>query len=298
MNMKSRSHEKKYEVLPEKIRRTKTLHADTIYIVSGEVQVMSKACIHAEDKVTILIENGIFKKSRLKRSAFIFNPGSSLNAKNLILRAADSEHQIVKKADNAGIWFLGSSSDASKDGISIKRKKNSRSSEYYANSINTKYLGQGDGLSNKQDDVDGISILGIAKHEWQIKKVISQYSGDDGIDITNSHICIDTLEVTKPSEDGINLSSSRLEIHKKLSIDTSKSGIRDRDLFDFEADDGASYLEIRRSSKVELRGVFGDQLKLVSEQMPRAITKLDNERTYKFQGTLKESALIYTIDKD
>lgn len=296
--MKHKKNLKKYEVLPTKIKKTKNLRADTVYLVKGEVQVNNNVCIHAEDKVTVLLENGPFKNSRLKRSALIFNPGSSLNAKNLIFRASDSNQRAVKKADNAGIWFLGTSADVSKGRISTKHNKKYRFSDFHATSLNLRYLGRGDGLSNSQDDIDGISIIGITKHEWSVRKISSHYSGDDGIDITNSHLSIESLDIKKPSEDGINLSSSLLEIHKKLCIDTTKNGTRDRDLFDFEADDGASYLEIRRGSKIVLNGVFGDQLILSSEDLPRAVTQNGNERTYKVSRTLKKSALIYTIDRD
>ena len=40
----------------------------------------------------------------------------------------------------------------------------------------------------------------------------------------------------------MNVSSSRIEIHKSLWIDLRKTDYTDRDLFDLETDDGASYV--------------------------------------------------------
>lgn len=289
---------KMYKVLPSKIQKNIRLKSNTIYIIQGEVRVLQGACIKAQENCAIYIENGIFNKSRLKRSALIFNPGSILDAHNLSIRACDSDYKEKRKADNGGIWFLGTNASANKDGISIRAKRTSKASSYSAKSINTRYLGRGDGSQKKDDDIDGISILGLAKHEWQIKSITSAYSGDDAIDITNSYLTIDSLAIDHPVEDGINLSSSRLEIKRSIKIKMPKNGCRDRDLFDFEVDDGASYLELHRGCSVDLRGVFGDQVILSSDEMPEPITRLQNERTYTFKRKLKKSALIYTIDKD
>ena len=289
---------KKYKVLPETIQKNLLLKSNTIYIVKGEVRVLQGVRIKAQDKCTVYIVNGIFKNSHLRRSALIFNQGSFLDAHNLTIRACDSNHKQEKIANNGGIWFLGSNASASKDGISIKRRQISKPSIYSANSLSVSYLGREDGSTSNNDDIDGISILGLTKYEWQIKKVKSAFSGDDAIDITNSHITLDTLEVEHPVEDGINLSSSRLEITRRMKIKMVKNGIRDRDLFDFEVDDGASYLELHKGCLVDIHGVFGDQVILSSEEMPKPITKLDNERTYKFSRKLKKAALIYTIDRD
>lgn len=289
---------KSYKVLPAKIQKNLLLKSNTIYIVKGEVQVLQGIRVKAEDKCVLYIENGIIKNSRLKRSALIFNQGSFLDAHNLTIKACDSNHKQEKIANNGGIWFLGSNSSASKDGISIKRRKISKPSLYSANSLSVSYLGREDGSTSNNDDIDGISVLGLTKYEWQIKKVKSAFSGDDAIDITNSHITLDSLEIDQPVEDGINLSSSRLEINRRIKIKLPKNGIQDRDLFDFEVDDGASYLELHKGCLVDIHGVFGDQIILSSEEMPKPITRLDNERTYKFSRKLKKAALIYTIDRD
>ncbi len=298
MSSRNRMLNKKYKVLPSKIQKSISLKSNVIYVIKGEVRVLQGVRIKAEDKCMLYIVNGIFKNSCLKRSALIFNQGSFLDARVLTIKACDNNHKQEKKANNGGIWFLGSNASASKDGISIKRRHITKSSIYSANSLNVSYLGREDGNTNNDDDIDGISILGLTKSEWQIKKLKSTFSGDDAIDITNSHITLDHLEVDQPVEDGINLSSSRLEINRRIKIKMPKNGIRDRDLFDFEVDDGASYLEIHKGCLVDIHGVFGDQIILSSEEMPKPVNRHDNERTYRFNRKLKKSALIYTIDKD
>lgn len=289
---------KKYEVLPNKIRKNKTLRSNTIYVVRGEVRVLRGVRISAQDKTTIFLENGLFTNSILKRSALIFDSGSILAAKNLTLRAADALHKPARVANNGGIWFLGSTIDASKDGVTVKHQPSSKISKFVANSINARYLGKGDTNERRKDDIDGVSVLGLTKKEWKIKKISVHQSGDDGIDITNSHISLDTLDIRNPTEDGINLSSSRLELHRKLLLKVPKNNHRDRDLFDFEVDDGASYLELYRGCFIDIHGVFGDQIRLSSDEMPKPVTKMGNERTYQFARKLKNSALIYSIDQD
>ena len=113
------------------------------------------------------------------------------------------------------------------------------------------------------DDIDGFSVLGVGPDEWQISEVRSFYSGDDGFDVTNSHIKLDRLRVLTPTGDGINLSSSRLEIRRSLIVDVKKTDYTDRDVFDFETDNGACYLEIAQHCHVDLKGIFGDELSLI-----------------------------------
>ena len=81
-------------------------------------------------------------------------------------------------------------------------------------------------------------------------------------------------------------------------MDAKKTKVIDRDLFDFETDDGASYVELHAGCSVRLEGVFGDQIVLSSTEMPKPNTKTDNERQYSFIGKLKRAALIYSIDED
>lgn len=289
---------KSYIHLPPKISRNIILRKPNTYIVEGEVQVLENVCIRAEDGVKIYIVNGPFKKSRLKRSALIFNPGSSFNFVNLTISAADNNHKPMKSADNGGIWFLGTKDHASKDRIKIRKKATLPNSLFAGKKLNLRYLGRDNDEAINHDDIDGISILGVDKHEWNVSSISSHNSGDDALDLTNSHISIDTLDIKNPTEDGINLSSSRLEIHNKLTIKSLKNGVKDRDLFDFEADNGASYLELYKGASINIEGVFGDQLHIYSQEMPKPITRDKNERTYRFNKKLKNSALIFTIDRD
>jgi hypothetical protein len=128
--------------------------------------------------------------------------------------------------------------------------------------------------------------------------VRSLHSADDGFDLTNSHIRLDRLEVRHPTEDGLNLNSSRLEIRRSLLLEMPKSHSTDRDLFDFETDEGGAFVELLRGCWVRLRGVFGDQLVLSSPEMPRPVTTADNERSYAFAGRLREDALVYSLSED
>ena len=96
----------------------------------------------------------------------------------------------------------------------------------------------------------------------------------------------------------MNVSSSRIEIHKSLWIDLRKTDYTDRDLFDLETDDGASYVELWRGCWVRLDGVFGDDLYLSSRDMPEPDVRLENETAYSFSGQLKTASLVYSIDED
>lgn len=296
---------KPIKVISSDIKKNITLRSGVIYVIDGEVKVSKGKKVVAEDLTTIFITNGIKTKSNIKRSALIFSQGSSLKAKRIIIKACNSEFQPVKSQDNGGIWFLGNYHNASKDNISVKVNRKNPLSHFSAQMITTSYLGRHDQyISPKSgrlvsigDDIDGISVLGVGKNEWNINTIRSNHSADDGIDVTNSHIHLGSLEIKAPVEDGVNLSSSRLEIYKSLSIDSTKNGKPDRDIFDFEVDEGASYLEIHQNCKINIRGVFGDQIVLSSEDMPNP--RKNSNSTYQFLGKSKRSStLIYSIKSD
>ncbi len=297
---------KKVEVISGNITKHKTLSDKKTYVIEGEVHVLKGIKLTVKDKVTILLVNGVFPKSLLRRSALIFDQGSALSARRFYVRAASAQHKPVKIADNGGIWFLGNYKNASKDGVSVKVNRKNSLSSFSAEMITAQYLGRKDTYISRKtgreldigDDVDGFSVLGVSPEEWNIAGVRTQYSADDGIDITNSHIKLDRLEIKAPTEDGMNISSSRVEIHKSLFLDVTKTTSTDRDLFDLETDDGASYVELYSRCWVRVRGVFGDQVVLSSVEMPRPNVRDDNEKSYAFEGQLKSAALIYSVDRD
>ena len=62
--------------------------------------------------------------------------------------------------------------------------------------------------------------------EWKVKSVNSEYSGDDGFDVTNSEINLENLTVIYPVEDGLNISSSTVTINNRIKVDMSLNSAR------------------------------------------------------------------------
>ena len=294
------------EVLTGTIRRDRRLGTSRTWVIVGEVRVSPGITLTIADGTTILLANGVAPQSCLRRSALIFDPGSSLIAGRVTLRACAANHRPVRTADNGGLWFLGTFSAGSKDGIAVRRRRGSRPSAFQARSITVSYLGRHDSRGNPKtregldtgDDIDGISLVGVGPDEWHVSEVRSLYSGDDGFDVTNSDVHLNRLEVRHPAEDGLNVSSSRVEIRRSLVLDVPKSRNADRNLFDLETDDGGSSVELPRGCWVRLRGVFGDQLRLTSSDMPRPRLTDDNERPYRFAGRLQNEARIHSLTAD
>ncbi len=287
------------------IKKNMTFKADTIHVIDAEVHVTPGVTLTIEDQTTILITNGMKEKSRLRRSALIFDQGSTLLAKRLYIKAADENYKPVKQSDNAGVWFLGNFQDATKDTVSVVVNRKKPLSSFNADMIATYYLGRYDPLSETRkqkkiavrDDIDGFSILGVGKNEWNVRAIRSFYSADDGLDITNSHVSFNRIEIKNPMEDALNISSSRVEIHKSLIVDSTKDTRKDRDIFDLEVDDGASFVEIYRNCAIDIRGCFGDQVVLSSLDLPQPNN--NPEARYAFKGkSKKRSTLVYSICRD
>jgi hypothetical protein len=296
---------KHVDLIVRDIKKNTTLKANTIHVIDAEVHVAAGVTLTIEDRTTILITNGMKEKSKLRRSVLIFDQGSTLKAKRLYIKAADENYKAVKQCDNGGVWFLGNFQDATKDTVSVTVNRKKSLSSFNADLISTYYLGRHDPLSQTvkqkknavRDDVDGFSILGVGKHEWNVRAIRSFYSADDGIDITNSHVSFNRIEIKNPMEDAFNISSSRVEIHKSLIVDVTKDQRKDRNIFDFEVDDGSSFVEIYKNCAVNICGCFGDQVILSSIDLPQPNPN-PNAR-YAFTGkSLKRASLIYSIGKD
>jgi hypothetical protein len=293
------------ELIVRDIKKNTTLKANTLYIIDEEVHVIPGVILTIEDRTTLLITNGMKEKSKIRRSALIFDQGSTLSAKRLYIKAADVNFKVVKQSDNGGVWFLGNFQDATKDSVSVKVNRRKPLSSFNADLIATYYLGRHDPLNQKtkqktisaRDDVDGLSILGVGKNEWNVRAIRSLYSADDGIDITNSHVSFERIEIKNPMEDALNISSSRVEILKSLIVDVNKDQRKDRDIFDFETDDGASFLEISKNCVISICGCFGDQVVLSSIDLPQP--NPNPNAIYAFKGkSMKRATLVYSIDND
>lgn len=281
-----------------------TLRAGYTYLVQGEIHVPTGITVTIEDGVQIFIKNGKIKGKNLTRSALIFDQGSKLQAKRFEVKAADAHGRPEKKADNGGIWFLGAWQDASKDHISVVVKASSSASRFVAQQISVSDLGTLDPsptprrLNPRGDDIDGISVLGVGPSEWKIEKMRSEYSGDDGFDVTNSQIELRELFVFSPFEDGLNLSSSRVRVTRKLEVEmTGNTTIQDRDIFDLEVDDGPSYVTLAQGCRVDIHGVFGDEIKLRTSDLMKP--QAGSSEKYSFHGILRKGpTTLYSRTED
>ena len=258
-------------LITKDIDSSRTFVKSTTYVIKGIVRVLKNVELIIENGTTILLVNGSM------RSSLIFNTGSKLVAEHIYFRACDAAYNLVKTANNGGLWFLGSSSNAEKDQITVKY--NVTPSSFQAIRIFSAYLGRCDSTT---DDIDAISVLGVGSNEWNISSIVSYYSGDDGFDVENSAITLKYLRIVKPKEDGLNITSSRLNILNSLEVDMGKSGKKDRDIFDLEPDEGQTYVRLEEGCDVNISGVFGDQLKLVSSDLPQP----NGDKYYAFNGKL------------
>ena len=262
------------------------------YVIIGEVHILENINLIIEENVVIYIRNGIFPKSKINRSVLIFDSGSTLIASTFFVLSCNEKNIPVTLPDNGGLWFLGTASDVNKDGISSKYS--SIKSNFSANKIYTYYLGSYDPIIDidhpSSSDQDSITLLGCGKNEWNILSLYIQESGDNALDIVESYVTINDIEVVNPGEDAINIQSGQLNVLKTLKLYVPLTNVKDRDIFDFETDNGFSFLRIERFCYVEIFGIFGDQLSLVSNDIPQ-----DNNKIFYYKGiTTKGQSYIYS----
>jgi hypothetical protein len=187
------------------------------------------------------------------------------------------------------VWFCGTL-EAQKE--TIKTNYGAQPSCFYAKKIYAYYLGSNDPLNDplKQKnsnlepstDNDGITILGCNNDEFKIQFLHVEQSGDNGIDIVQSYVTINNIVVLNPGEDALNIVSSSLTVVNTLVLDVSLTKVYDRDIFDIEVDNGSSFIKINKYCYVEIKGIFGDQTTLVSNDLPQP-----TEGLYIYKGVTK-----------
>jgi hypothetical protein len=282
-----------------------TFSAGTVYVITAEVFVLQGKTLTIEDGVEVRIRNGTVPGRLLTSAALIFQPGSSLRAQNVVFQAADEANQPVAVANNGGVFFCGGTRTATKD--NVWSQDLGILGSFIADSVTANYLGRpdprgGDGDGNARDDIDAISVIGVVFDEWNIDEVTVNHSGDDGFDLTNSSITMATVRVFAPVEDGLNLTTSLLQISGLLEIDMTNSTAPDREIFDFEVDTGPVMVQIFPLATVNIRGYWetglGDlPIYLSSSDMPQPSPPqppLFTPEVYVFNGQLTAEAQIYS----
>ncbi len=285
------------------ITRSTTFRRGTTYVIDGEVHVRPGVTLTIEDGVTVLIRNGYRPRRTIDTSALVFDSGSRLKAATVTFAAADARNRQTNEANNGGVFFLGTTRSCSKDGLSVDPSTASGRSSFTADLINLTSLGRtdpsgGDGDDNDRDDIDAVSLLGLGQTEWRVKAVRSDNSGDDGFDVTNSSVSLDRLTVVNPVEDGLNITSSTVQIRQSLTVAMSPSIAPERELFDFEVGAGPVKLVIDRLAAVDLRGYWGnayDEVNLNSRDMPAPPRRGTASQWYVFDGVLRRGpAIVYS----
>jgi len=289
------------------ITRNTTFRAGTTYVVTTEVHVTEGATLTIEDGVKVFIRNGYVSGRNLTGAALVFDSGSRLRARTVSFTASDSGDRPATTASNAGLFFCGTYRNATKDRISSRTGVGVRGSSFVAERIDCSFLGRNDPLSgdddsttDDRDDIDAISLIGVGRNEWRVREVSSIDSGDDGFDVTLSSIAMASLTVVNPLEDGLNVTSSLVEVTGNCTVAMSRSTAIDRELFDLETDDGPSRIVFKRLATLDLRGYWGDrydEVRLSSPDMPQP-NPLRKE-WYEYVGTLKKGpATVYSFNAD
>jgi len=289
------------------IARDTTFRRGTTYLVEGEVHVRPGVTLTIEDGVTVLIRNGTRPRRTIDTSALVFDSGSRLRAATVTFGSADSLNRRTSVPNNGGVFFLGTSRSCTKDGISVDTATASGRSSFTADLIILDAVGRtdpryGDGDDAERDDIDAISLMGLGSTEWNVKAVRSENSGDDGFDVTNSSVVLDSLTVVNPTEDGLNVSSSIVRVRRGLTVVMSPSIAPDRQLFDLEVADGPARVAIDRLAAVDLRGYWGsvyNEVNLNSLDMPTPPRRGTTSQWYSYAGTLRRGpAIVYSTRAD
>jgi hypothetical protein len=285
------------------ITQNTIFRAGITYVITTEVHVTAGTTLTIEDGVQVLIRNGYVGGRNLTAAALVFDSGSRLRAGTVSFAAADAGDRPAAAALNGGVFFCGAFRSGSMDNISSRSGVGVRNSSFVATRIDCSYLGRPDprgGDDGNSDDINGITVIGVGPNEWRVRDVASTNAGDDGFCVTNSSISLASLTVVNPTEDGLNVTSSLVEVTGSCTVAMSRSTAPDRELFDLETDDGPARIVFKRLAAIDLRGYWGDrydEVRLASADMPQPNPLV--KEWYEFVGILRRGpSTVYSINAD
>jgi hypothetical protein len=285
------------------ITQNTVFRAGITYVITTEVHVTAGTTLTIEDGVQVLIRNGYVAGRNLTAAALVFDSGSRLRAGTVSFTASDATDRPTTTALNGGVFFCGAFRSGSMDNISSRSGVGVRNSSFVATRIDCSYLGRPDprgGDDDNTDDINGITVIGVGPNEWRVRNVSSTNAGDDGFCVTNSSISLASLTVVNPFEDGLNITSSLVEVTGNCTVAMSRSTAPDRELFDLETDDGPSRIVFQRLAAIDLRGYWGDrydEVRLSSSDMPQPNPLVKD--WYEFVGILRRGpAVVFSINAD
>lgn len=275
---------------------------DNDYMITGEVHVASGVTLTIEDNVNVLIRNGnqkkIVGKTFAKKSGLIFDTGSSLVAGNLFFKACDDVGNIVSSSDNAGVFFMGSSSLWQQG--QIVSNFSVKNSSFVAESIHLDYLGRMEPEINRLSPIyPALNVIGMNIYEWKVNNVISRNAASYGVRIDRSVVTLKSLEVKNFSKSGLRLFDSRLDVIKNLSINNDISNPRTQ-LFDLgqikRIEKGPSRIRIFPNAIVNVDGLANAWFSVLSEDMPQRKVGVATSE-YNFSGVLgSNQSYIYSTN--
>ena len=285
------------------ITQNTVFRAGITYVITTEVHVTAGTTLTIEDGVQVLIRNGYVAGRNLTAAALVFDSGSRLRAGTVSFTASDATDRPTTTALNGGVFFCGAFRSGSMDNISSRSGIGVRNSSFVATRIDCSYLGRPDprgGDDDNTDDINGITVIGVGPNEWRVRHVSSMNAGDDGFCVTNSSISLASLTVVNPVEDGLNVTSSLVEVTGNCTVAMSRSTAPDRELFDLETDDGPSRVVFQRLAAIDLRGYWGDrydEVRLSSSDMPQPNPLV--KEWYEYVGILRRGpAVVFSINAD
>lgn len=245
------------------------------YIIRGEIHVLNGITVEADDNVKLMIVNGNQSIKSGKtfglKSGLVFDTGSSLIAKNLYILASDTTGTPVTNADNAGIFFMGSSTVWQRGQLKVNFA--TRPSSFTAESINVDYLGRSDLNNSNADKYAAIHAIGIDANEWRIATLKINHPAYYALQIERSAVELRGIDVQENQFAGIKLFDTRLDILQNLTITPSPSATS-KQLFDFTKINsllakGPSRLRLLPGANINISGDINSWVTVLSDVLPK-----------------------------
>ena len=243
-----------------------TFKSGYVYIITAPITVFSKLTI--EDNVDIYLRNGA-------ANGITFAASSELHAGCVNVYASDDRNVVINVANNGGIVFNGTAGPTTGPLPALAVAFATTPSNFVAKKLKLNYIG---GWVVSATPTDALTINNCNADEWGIQSVSSAYSGDEGVVVNESTININYLSITNPTNDGLELNDSIVNVYKGLKVQVDNGRLIQMATNQALDTSPLCYIKLPAHTKVYLDGIWASatgtpavSVKIVSNNLPQPV---------------------------
>ena len=195
-------------IIRKNITNQFTFKDNSRVLIAGPVKVTEKAVLKGRN-ITFEIAAGVNEDSEINRNYLFFASGSTA-----VMAGQTRIYGDGNSNSNGAVFFAGNNGNISYEGIPTLSSNVNDPSPYFTFESLEMY-----NLGSLENDLNGITLLGLKFGQFNAKSLTVGNSGDDVLELFGSNVEVENLNTLGGGDDNIDLDDlSNLVIIKSLNL--------------------------------------------------------------------------------